>query len=66
MAIMQALFLVGAPDSVEITDLGPERPTRQVGCVTTSELAGSPAVRALVREVRATVPQGVSLLSEKA
>lgn len=62
MAIMPALSLVGAPDSVAITDLGPERPTRQVGYVTTSELAGSAAVRALVRELRATVPRGVSLL----
>ncbi|GAX58562.1 LysR family transcriptional regulator [Streptomyces olivochromogenes] len=62
MAIMPALSLAGAPDSVGITDLGPERPTRQVGYVTTSELAGSAAVRALVRELRATVPRGVSLL----
>jgi DNA-binding transcriptional LysR family regulator len=57
MAIMPALSLAGAPDSVGITDLGPERPTRQVGYVTTSELAGSAVVRALVRELRATVPQ---------
>ncbi|TQE35975.1 LysR family transcriptional regulator [Streptomyces ipomoeae] len=58
MAIMPALSLVGAPDSVGITDLGPKRPTRHVGYVTTSELAGSAVVRALVRELRATVPQG--------
>ncbi|TLS42916.1 LysR family transcriptional regulator [Streptomyces montanus] len=57
MAIMPALSLVGAPDSVEVADLGPRRPTRQVGYVTTSELAGSAVVRALVRELRATVPQ---------
>jgi hypothetical protein len=63
MAIMPALSLIGAPDSVGITDLGPERPTRQVGYVTTSELAGSAVVRALVRELRASVPRGVSLLS---
>ncbi|MFF2846690.1 LysR family transcriptional regulator [Streptomyces sp. NPDC058001] len=64
MAIMPALSLVGAPDSVGITDLGPERPTRQIGYVTTSELAGSAAVRALVRELRATTaPHGVSLPS---
>jgi DNA-binding transcriptional LysR family regulator len=56
MAIMPALSLVGAADSVAITDLGPGRPTRQVGYVTTSELAGSAVVRALVRELRATVP----------
>jgi DNA-binding transcriptional LysR family regulator len=52
MAIMPALSLVGAPHSVEITDLGPERPTRCVGYVTTPELAGSVVVRALVRELR--------------
>jgi DNA-binding transcriptional LysR family regulator len=54
MAIMPALSLVGAPDSVGITDLGPDRPTRQVAYVTTAELAGSAVVRALVRELRAT------------
>jgi DNA-binding transcriptional LysR family regulator len=53
MAIMPALSLVGATDSIEITDLGPERPTRRVGYVTTPELAGSAVVRALVRELRA-------------
>lgn len=52
MAIMPALSLVGAPDSVEIADLGPERPTRQVGYVTTSQLAASAVVRAFVRELR--------------
>jgi DNA-binding transcriptional LysR family regulator len=54
MAIMPALSLTGAPDSVEITDLGPHRPTRQVGYVTTPHLAASTAVRAFVRELRAT------------
>jgi DNA-binding transcriptional LysR family regulator len=63
MAIMPALSLVGAPNSVAVTDLGPKRPTRQVGYVTTFELARSAVVRALVRELRTTVPQGVSLLS---
>jgi DNA-binding transcriptional LysR family regulator len=63
MAIMPALSLVGAPNSVGITDLGPKRPTRHVGYATTSELAGSAVVRALVRELRASVPRGVSLLS---
>ncbi|MFJ3759315.1 LysR family transcriptional regulator [Streptomyces sp. NPDC090080] len=66
MAIMPALSLAGAPDSVEITDLGPARPTRQVGYVTTSELAESSVVRAVVRELRATVPQGVRLLGRRA
>ncbi|GGR35279.1 LysR family transcriptional regulator [Streptomyces griseomycini] len=60
MAIMPALSLVGAPDSVGVVDLGPERPTRQVGYVTTSQLAGTAVVRAFVRELRATPPPGVS------
>ncbi|MFG2462995.1 LysR family transcriptional regulator [Streptomyces sp. NPDC048523] len=63
MAIMPALSLVGAPNSVTVTDLGPERPTRQVGYVTTAELARSAVVRALVRELRTTVPRGVRLLN---
>lgn len=53
MAVMPELSLVGAPRSVEITDLGPERPTRSVGYVTTPELASSLVVRALIRELRA-------------
>ncbi|MFI0940219.1 LysR family transcriptional regulator [Streptomyces sp. NPDC021020] len=53
MAIMPALSLTGAPDTVELTDLGPRRPTRRIGYVTTPELAASAAVRALVRELRA-------------
>ncbi|MFI2620205.1 LysR family transcriptional regulator [Streptomyces sp. NPDC018584] len=53
MAIMPALSLTGAPDSVEITDLGADRPTRSVGYVTTPELASSLVVRALIRELRA-------------
>ncbi|MEV0324186.1 LysR family transcriptional regulator [Streptomyces sp. NPDC050658] len=53
MAIMPALSLTGAPDTVEITDLGTDRPTRSVGYVTTPELASSTAVRALIRELRA-------------
>jgi len=52
MAIMPALSLTGAPHTVEITDLGPERPSRSVGYVTTPELAGADAVRALIRELR--------------
>ncbi|MER5275697.1 LysR family transcriptional regulator [Streptomyces sp. NPDC002809] len=52
MAIMPELSLEGAPDSVAITALGPERPTRSVGYVTTPELARSLAVRALIRELR--------------
>lgn len=56
MAIMPALSVAGAPDSVRIADLGPEHPTRQVGYVTTPELAASAVVRAFVRELRATPP----------
>lgn len=54
MAIMPALSLHGAPDGIEITDLGPERPSRSVGYVTTPELASTVAVRALIRELRAS------------
>ncbi|MGW7070288.1 LysR family transcriptional regulator [Streptomyces sp. NPDC054855] len=53
MAIMPALSLNGAPDGIEITDLGPDRPSRSVGYVTTPELAATLAVRALIRELRA-------------
>ncbi|MDQ1048813.1 LysR family transcriptional regulator [Streptomyces sp. V4I2] len=53
MAIMPGLSLTGAPPTTAITDLGPERPTRRVGYVTTPELAATAAVRALVRELRA-------------
>ncbi|MFG2643537.1 LysR family transcriptional regulator [Streptomyces sp. NPDC048370] len=53
MAVMPELSLIGPPPSVQITDLGPDRPTRSVGYVTTPELAKSLAVRALIRELRA-------------
>ncbi|MEE1789940.1 LysR family transcriptional regulator [Streptomyces sp. BE308] len=53
MAIMPGLSLYGAPDGIEITTLGPERPTRSIGYVTTPEQARSLAVRALIRELRA-------------
>ncbi|MFH8338209.1 LysR family transcriptional regulator [Streptomyces sp. AM6-12] len=53
MAVMPALSLTAAPPSVEITDLGPERPYRRVGYVTTPELAATTAVRALIRALRA-------------
>lgn len=52
MAIMPELSLEGAPDTVAITALGPERPTRSVGHVTTPELGRSLAVRALIGELR--------------
>ncbi|MFD4789897.1 LysR family transcriptional regulator [Streptomyces sp. NPDC058459] len=57
MAVMPALSLATVPPSVAVTDLGPERPHRAVGYVTTPELAATAAVRALVREVRALHPQ---------
>ncbi|MFJ1591664.1 LysR family transcriptional regulator [Kitasatospora albolonga] len=53
MAIMPGLSLCGAPDGIEITALGPDRPTRSIGYVTTPEQARSLAVRALIRELRA-------------
>jgi DNA-binding transcriptional LysR family regulator len=56
MAIMPGLALLGAPAAVAVTDLGPRRPTRKVGYVTTPELAGSLAVRALIRELRSAAP----------
>ncbi|MEV7618085.1 LysR family transcriptional regulator [Streptomyces sp. NPDC089799] len=56
MAIMPALSLTEAPDTVRIADLGPDRPTRSIGYVTTRELAATPAVQALIRELRATRP----------
>ncbi|KAB1990031.1 LysR family transcriptional regulator [Streptomyces triticiradicis] len=62
MAIMPALSLAGAADSVGITDLGVDRPTRRVGYVTTTELAATAVVRALVRELRATVPEALNPL----
>ncbi|WNI29042.1 LysR family transcriptional regulator [Streptomyces sp. ITFR-6] len=52
MAVMPELSLEGAPDTVVVADLGPDRPTRSVGYVTTPELARSLAVRALIRELR--------------
>ena len=57
MAIMPALSLTGAAPALDITDLGPQRPTRSVGYVTTPELASTVAVRALIRELRALHPR---------
>ena len=56
MAIMPGLALLGAPAAVAVTDLGPRRPTRAVGYATTPELAGTLAVRALIRELRSAAP----------
>ncbi|MFF9281008.1 LysR family transcriptional regulator [Streptomyces griseosporeus] len=53
MAVMPALSLTAPPPTVAVTGLGPGRPTRQIGYVTTPELAATAAVRALIRELRA-------------
>ncbi|MEU7553488.1 LysR family transcriptional regulator [Streptomyces sp. NPDC044571] len=52
MAILPELSLREAGDTVQITDLGPARPVRRVGYVTTPESAATLAVRALIRELR--------------
>ncbi|MGW7099089.1 LysR family transcriptional regulator [Streptomyces sp. NPDC054838] len=52
MAILPELSLREAGGTVEVTDLGPGRPVRQVGYVTTPESASTLAVRALIRELR--------------
>ncbi|MES5817243.1 LysR family transcriptional regulator [Streptomyces sp. RG80] len=62
MAIMPALSLTAAPAGLEITDLGPGRPTRRIGYVTTPELAATAAVRALVRELRSHAKPQVSAM----
>lgn len=63
MAIMPALSLTGAPDSVVVSGLGPDRPSRTIGFVTTPETASSAVVRAAVRELRASAPPGVHALA---
>ncbi|MEU6348782.1 LysR family transcriptional regulator [Streptomyces sp. NPDC047072] len=60
MAIMPALSLTATPPGLEITDLGPRRPTRRIGYVATPELAAAAAVRALVRELRSAGQRGVT------
>ncbi|MFC8435885.1 LysR family transcriptional regulator [Streptomyces sp. NPDC057253] len=60
MAIMPALSLTAVPPGTQITDLGPGRPTRRVGYVTTPGLAATAAVRALVRELRSSATLQVS------
>ncbi len=52
MAILPELSLREAGEAVQITDLGPRRPVRRVGYVTTPESAASLTVRALIRELR--------------
>lgn len=64
MAIMPRTALLGAPPGLAVTDLGPNPPSRYVGYVTTPELAGTAAVRALVRELRelrgGALPEGLA------
>ncbi|MFG2917344.1 LysR family transcriptional regulator [Kitasatospora sp. NPDC048298] len=61
MAIMPRTALLGAPAALAVTDLGPRPPSRSVGYVTTPELAGTAAVRALIRELRELpLPEGLS------
>lgn len=54
MAILPELSLREAGEGVDITGLGPSGPVRQVGYVTTPESAATLAVRALIRELRAS------------
>ncbi|OIJ24982.1 LysR family transcriptional regulator [Nocardioides luteus] len=51
MAVMPELSLSSLPAGLAVTDLGPDRPTRTIGYVTTPD--AGPAVRAVVRELRA-------------
>ncbi|MER7750546.1 LysR family transcriptional regulator [Kitasatospora sp. NPDC097643] len=61
MAIMPRTALLGAPAGLAVADLGPNPPSRFVGYVTTPELAGTAAVRALIRELRsAPLPTGLA------
>ncbi|GAA0662385.1 LysR family transcriptional regulator [Kitasatospora atroaurantiaca] len=62
MSIVPKLTLIDAPSGLAVTELGPQPPTRQVGYVTTPELARTVAVRALIRELRsAPLPPGLAL-----
>ncbi|KUJ67216.1 LysR family transcriptional regulator [Streptomyces albus subsp. albus] len=56
MAIVPELTLAGAPAGVAVTELAPHPPTRGIGYVTTPALAGTRAVRELIRELRAVRP----------
>jgi DNA-binding transcriptional LysR family regulator len=57
LAIMPELALRDAPPTITVTDLGPDRPHRAIGYLTTPELATTHTVRALIRELRATAPR---------
>ncbi|WP_354641099.1 LysR family transcriptional regulator [Kitasatospora camelliae] len=61
MAIMPKLTLVNPPAGLAVTDLGPRPPSRDVGYVTTPELARTSAVRAVIRELRSlALPPGLT------
>ncbi|MFJ9458344.1 LysR family transcriptional regulator [Kitasatospora sp. NPDC101447] len=61
MAIMPRTALLGAPPGLAVADLGPCPPSRSVGYVTTPELAGTAAVRAVIRELREVrLPAGLA------
>ncbi|MFI8457338.1 LysR family transcriptional regulator [Kitasatospora sp. NPDC085464] len=61
MAIMPRTALLGAPSGLAVADLGPCPPSRSVGYVTTPELAGTAAVRAVIRELREVrLPAGLA------
>ncbi|WP_031070010.1 LysR family transcriptional regulator [Streptomyces sp. NRRL WC-3742] len=61
MAIMPATALLGAPTGLAVTPLEPDPPSRLVGYVTTPELAPTPPVRALIRELRdLPLPEGLT------
>ncbi|WP_051871698.1 LysR family transcriptional regulator [Streptomyces sclerotialus] len=59
MSIMPMMTLAGAPAEVALTSLAPHPPRRGVGYVTTPELAGTAAVRAMIRELRSAVSSPV-------
>ncbi len=69
MAIMPRTALLGAPPGLAVTDLGPRPPSRYVGYVTTPELAGTAAVRALIRELRElrgrALPEGLAAVPDR-
>lgn len=53
MVIMPGPSLCGAPDGIESTALGADRPARSIGYLTTPDQARCRAARALIRELRA-------------
>ncbi|MFC8718569.1 LysR family transcriptional regulator [Kitasatospora sp. NPDC057198] len=64
MAVLPRLSLDRPPAGLAVTDLGPDRPSRQVGYVTTPELARTAAVRELIRALRAApLPDGAAALA---